>query len=168
MVGQCEEGDTGYSVSTIISKLGISYSGASLVTSSQAVNTSFAITGPARGESSTVTVDSSHNWVPTKPGRYTVVVNASLGTDSRASAGATFTGTKSTVNNTETVLSLFVAYDDIEIFADMNGNVGTPTIHFTYTDNNGNDADLPYEFDMVTGSESIYSYTISVSTLKDM
>ncbi len=168
MVGQCEEGDEGYSVSTLTSKLGVSYSGASLVTSSQTVNTTFSITGPARGESSTVTVDSTHNWVPTKPGRYTVVVNASLGTDERDSEGATFTGTKSTVGNTSTVLSLFVAYDDIEIYADMNGNVGTPTIHFTYTDNQGNDADLPYEFDMVTGSESIYSYTISVSTLADV
>lgn len=169
MVGQCKEGATGYTVSQIQSWLGITFNGSLASTSSQTVAQTYTITGPVgRGVPTEATVDSDHNWVPLKPGRYTVSLNASLGTDERASAGATFTGSKSTVGDTQTVLDLFVAFDDIEIYADMNGNVGTPTIHFTYTDNHEQDADLPYEFDMVTGSESIYSYTISVSTLKDV
>lgn len=173
MVGQCKEGATGYTVSQIQSWLGITFNGSLASTSSQTVAQTYTITGPVgRGVPTEATVDSDHNWVPLKPGRYTVSLNASLGTDERASAGATFTGSKSTVGDTQTVLDLFVAFDDIEIYADMNGNVGTPTIHFTYTytdnQNQIQTADLPYEFDMVTGSESVYSYTISVSTLKDV
>ena len=170
MVGQCKEGATGYTVSQIQSWLGITFNGSLASTSSQTVAQTYTITGPVgRGVPTEATVDSNHNWVPLKPGRYTVSLSATLGTDSRDSAGATFSATKDTVGNTQTVLDLFVAYDDIEIYADMNGNVGTPTIHFTYQDTNNNNeyTDLPYEFDMVTGSESIYSYTISVSTLKD-
>lgn len=171
LVNQCKEGDTGYTVAQIQSKLGITYNGSLVNTSSQTVSQTYAITGPTnRGTSSTVYANSTTNWVPTKPGRYEFSLSASLGTDNRTGAGATFEGTASqTTGDNPATLVLYVAYDEIEVYADMNGNVGTPTIHLTYLDTSNNNAetDLPLEFDMVTGSESIYSRTITLSTLKE-
>ena len=170
LINQCKEGDTGYTVAQIQSKLGITYSGSLATTSSQTINQDYTITRP---DNTTVHADNTHNWVPTLPGEYTFTFTASLGTDNREGAGAIFRRAKDQTDSGAT-LKLYVAYDEIEFFADMNGNIGTPTIHFTYTDTKGTesveddeDADLPLEFDMVTGSESIYSRIISLSTLKD-
>ena len=169
----CDEEDEGHSLDNITGRLNISYTNSSLAMSApngsaQTVNyTSYTITGPVNRPgvvSSPVTVDSTHNWKPNEPGKYEVVPHASLGTPDD-SPTACFTADAP-------ILYLYVAYDDIEIYADMNGNVGTPTIHFTYMDTKGTaseeddeEADLPYEFNLVTGSESIYSCTINVPIL---
>ena len=71
--------------------------------------------------------------------------------------------------------TLWVAFDEVSIYVDMNDNVGNPVLNFKYlADSSGKPSDsgtvvtqLPYEMDLVTGSESIYKYTISISKLKD-
>ena len=161
-----DEENGGYSLSQIRNRLEISYTDSSLADSNGSAQTvyysSYTITGPVNRTgvpSSAVTVDSTHNWEPTEPGKYEVTLHANLGTF----------GADSTINSTADYsqdLYFYVAFDEIKIYADMNGNVGTPTIHLPYLDNQNQPADLPYEFDMVTGSESIYSVTISLARLR--
>lgn len=70
--------------------------------------------------------------------------------------------------------TLYVAFDDIDIYVDMNSNVGNPILNFAYKvgDDGMPDADgentayLPYEMELETGSESIYKYTIKMSKLR--
>lgn len=73
--------------------------------------------------------------------------------------------------------TLWVAFDEISIYVDMNDNVGNPILNFKYYIKNDvpvaagtSDAtvtQLPYEMDLVSGSDSIYKYTISISKLRD-
>lgn len=73
--------------------------------------------------------------------------------------------------------TLWVAFDEISIYVDMNDNVGNPILNFKYYIKNdvpvaagtsGADVtQLPYEMDLVSGSDSIYKYTISISKLRD-
>ncbi|MBR1730984.1 MAG: hypothetical protein IJ725_00925, partial [Ruminococcus sp.] len=162
-----EKGTT-YSIDNIIGseKLNISYTG-SLKGSGQTVNTSITVTGPmGRSDvtSEEVTLDSSHTWTPDESGKYTLELTAYIGTDGRADEG-----TPTFVLPTKQY-TLYVAYDEIAVYADMNGNVGTPILSFNYSylDDNNNTVTgtLPYEFDLVTGSESVYSVVLSLPVLQ--
>ncbi len=122
--------------------------------------TSVKVTGPmGKATKSTITLASdSAKWTPNYQGRYQVEYTVKIGVDARNSVGATFEKTLT--------MDIWVAFDDIAIYVDMNGNVGTPILNFAYTDG-GTTAYLPYEMDLVTGSESIYGYTIKCSKLKN-
>ena len=147
-----------YTLSDMLSYLGISYYGTVLDDMDQTVAQSFTITGPIGRDdvaSSDAVLSESQSWTPQYPGKYTFTLEADLDSGD--------------INiNSEVVLrlnreyTLYVAYDDVTVYADMNGNVGTPALHFSYTDN-GQQADLPYELDMVTGAESIYSTVLKLS-----
>ena len=74
-------------------------------------------------------------------------------------------------------LYLWVAFNEIDIFVDMNSNVGNPIANFRYyTDQYGNPvyegtsnaqvAYLPFEMELVTGSESVYQTTVKLDKLR--
>ncbi len=129
-------------------------------------NTAFTITGPS-GSASPQTYNLYNNaesFPASVQGMYTVSYTTKFGYDAN--------GNEITK---ETSVSLWVAFDDVNIYVDMNGNVGNPILNFKYrVDSSGNPdasgsnyAYLPYEMDLVTGSESVYKYTIKISKLKD-
>lgn len=158
------EKDHTYSLSDITGSgwLNISTTG-SLVNSSQTVNESFTIRKV--GTNDNVTLDSTHNWTPSEAGRYRLAYSAAVGVDERSGAGANFEVSKT--------YYLYVAYDEVTIYADMNGNIGIPTIYFDYRyedpDNAGSyiAGTLPYEMELMTGSETTYSTVVSLKTLKN-
>ncbi len=125
--------------------------------------TSFTITGPI-GKSTSRTYDlTGENFPASYQGKYTVSYTTRYGYEAA--------GNDHPILKTETA-TLWVAFDDITIYVDMNDNVGNPILNFKYyTDANGNPAVsgttayLPYEMDLVTGSESIYKYTVKISKL---
>ena len=135
-------------------------------------NTAFSISGP-NGSPEAVTYEyvntSSPNYTTSaftanKQGKYTVSYTTRFGTDA---AGNDIIRTKTAI--------LYVAYDDVTIYVDMNGNIGNPVLNFKYyvdsdekptASTTAKEAYLPYEMDLVTGSESIYRYTIKLSKLK--
>lgn len=96
------------------------------------------------------------------PGKYRVEYTTKFGTDE---------------NNANIIASLenkyfWVANDEVDVYVDMNENVGVPVLKFKYkVDAQGNpassgtDAILPCEMDLVTGSDSIYKYTVKKATL---
>ena len=136
-------------------------------------NTAMTIEGPI-GKSTSRIYDfvntTSSNYVTSFPadkqGKYRLLYTTRFGYDAN--------------NNpiTRTIeKTLWVAADDIDVYVDMNDNVGTPILNFKYYVNSQGDpvvsgtsgateAYLPYEMDLATGSESVYKYTIKVSKLK--
>lgn len=77
---------------------------------------------------------------------------------------------------------------NVDIYVDMNDNVGTPILNLKYFVNSNGDpvsytsvdangypvqpagstpANLPFEMELVTGSESIYRYTLKIPKLRD-
>ncbi len=162
--------------------------------------TSITISGPVgkAGARTYELVDTtSDNYVAAFPadvqGRYSVSYTTVFGTDEGGVSNAK-------IQRTEP-MTLWVAYDDITIYVDMNDNVGTPILGFKYyidttpssknylnptaayikngslyykdSDNaehpitESNISYLPYEMDLVTGSESVYRYTVKTSKLKN-
>lgn len=129
-------------------------------------NTAFTIEGPIdKGIHTEVNLKTA-NFTATTQGRYTVKYTTKFGTNA---SGADITRTKE--------MTLYVAFDDVTIYVDMNDNIGNPILNFKYKQKNevpvaantsgATDAYLPYEMDLVTGSESIYKYTIKTSKLRD-
>ena len=105
----------------------------------------------------------TNDFVATKQGKYIVKYTTKFGKD----------GHEDDIIKTKE-MTLYVAFDDVTIYVDMNDNVGNPILNFKYfTDAQGNPAStgtpayLPYEMDLVTGSESIYKYTVKTSKLKE-
>lgn len=131
----------------------------SLVTSPgiTVTNTEYSIYGPVgKSTAQTYNMLSGSGSFPTKySGRYIVTYTARF---SKA-------GTTPLIEKTVTT-SLWVALDEISIYVDMNDNVGNPILNFKYSDS-GTTAFLPYEMDLVTGSESIYKYTIKISKMRN-
>lgn len=127
-------------------------------------NTAFTITGPiGKAESDTVNL-LTNSITFSKQGKYQVSYTTKFGKDENADIVRTITA------------NVYVAFDDIDIYVDMNDNVGNPVLNFKYSVNSSGDpvadgtngastAYLPYEMDLVTGSESIYKYTIKISKL---
>ncbi len=111
-----------------------------------------------KGGDSYTNLLSGESWKPESHGRYKVKyqVRYKNSTDSYTGGGATFT-------TEEKEYYIYVAWDEISVYVDMNGNVGTPTLNFTY-DTNKN---LPFDMNLVSGSESIYEYTLDLKKLKD-
>ena len=142
----------------------------SLVTSPgiDVTNTTFKITGPA-GKSDAQEYDMTQQnavFPTTRSGRYEVIYTVRF-----TKEGSDHERVKSITT------SLWVALDEISVYVDMNDNIGTPILNFKYfVDSSGNpvsagttgaeEAFLPYEMDLVTGSESIYKYTIKTSKLR--
>ncbi|MBQ7503945.1 MAG: hypothetical protein IJT79_01320 [Ruminococcus sp.] len=164
--------DPDHTATSLRHLLKISYTGSSLAKpaasggSAQTVAETYRIIPPGGTVSDAIYVSGNNKWKPTVPGRYTIkLTEASLGELNENNDDPTVNFDVALNHN----FYLYVAYDEIEVYADMNGNVGTPTIHLTYLDTSNNNAetDLPLEFDMVTGSESIYSRAITLSTLKE-
>lgn len=123
-------------------------------------NIAFTIEGPGIATSLDL---KTNDFVATKHGKYIVKYTTKFGKDGH---GDDLIETKS--------MTLYVAFDDVTIYVDMNDNVGNPILNFKYfTDAQGNPAStgtpayLPYEMDLVTGSESIYKYTVKTSKLKE-
>ena len=133
-------------------------------------NYAFTITGPI-GKSNSTTYDllntSAENYVSSfpadKPGRYTINYTTRFGFD-----------THNDFILRTAQMTLWVNSDDIDVYVDMNDNVGIPILNIPYQIDANNEpvasggtlAYLPYEMDLVTGSESIYKYTIKISKLK--
>ena len=132
--------------------------------------TSFTIEGPI-GKSTSKTydlingtnLDENNKFPASEQGRYTVRYTSQFGTYADGT----------TISRTETA-SLWVA-DEINVYVDMNENIGIPILNFEYhVDSSGNPAAsgtvayLPFEMDLVTGSESIYKYTLKISNLRDV
>lgn len=126
-------------------------------------NSAFKIEGPV-GKAESETIDLlSKNFVAKTQGKYKVKYTTTYG---KTAGNNDIKATKEMI--------LYVAFDDISVYVDMNDNVGNPILNFKYfTDAQGNPAAsgttayLPYEMDLVTGSESIYKYTFKVSKLKE-
>lgn len=128
-------------------------------------NTAFTIEGPIDKGIHTVVNLKTTSFPAATQGRYTVKYTTKFGTDA---SGTAITRTKE--------MTLYVAFDDVTIYVDMNDNVGNPILNFKYKQKNevpvssttsgATDAYLPYEMDLVTGSESIYKYTVKTSKLK--
>lgn len=141
-------------------------------------NTAFTIKGPIdKGDNTTVDLyPNDSTFTATKQGRYTVSYTSHFGYDA---SGKDITRTKE--------MTLYVAYDDITVYVDMNDNIGNPILNFKYFTNNAGApvkytsisnntpvqpsgssvAYLPYEMELVTGSESVYKYTIKLSKLRN-
>ncbi len=128
-------------------------------------NTAFTIEGPVdKGDHTTVDL-TEENFIAKKQGRYIVKYTTKFGTDA---SGSDITKTQE--------MTLYVAFDDVTVYVDMNDNIGTPILNFKYWQKNEQpvvqgadgaaEAYLPYEMDLVTGSESIYKYTVKTSKLK--
>ena len=92
--------------------------------------TSFTITGPI-GKSTSRTYDlTGENFPASYQGKYTVSYTTRYGYEAA--------GNDHPILKTETA-TLWVAFDDITIYVDMNDNVGNPILNFKYyTDANGN------------------------------
>ncbi len=128
-------------------------------------NTVFTIYGPI-GKAGAETVDlKSADFTSPKQGKYRITYTTQFGTKANGTSYYEATST----------FYLWVAYDDVTVYVDMNDNVGTPILNFEYqADQNGlpvtsggTAAYLPYEMDLMTGSESVYKYTVKTSKLKD-
>lgn len=127
-------------------------------------NDTFTITGPVgKAGVSTKTVDLlKYDFEATTQGRYTVTYVTNYGKN--ANNGNILKTCEATI---------YVAFDEVSIYVDMNENVGNPILNFKYladssgkpVETGGNVTQLPYEMDLVTGSESIYKFTISISKL---
>ena len=138
----------------------------------ETTNVSLKIEGPlGKPNSSTYTLINTDNpsgvvakFPADKQGKYTVTYVTRVGTDVNGNP-----------IDVPATASLWVAYDDIDIYVDMNDNVGIPILNFKYYEKNGSpvvqgtsgatEAYLPYEMNLVTGSESVYKYTIKLSKL---
>ena|GEM_PF-6824695 len=79
---------------------------------------------------------------------------------------------------TKTAVGTLWVTDEVTVYVDMNDNVGNPILNFKYyTNSSGTPVDegtdgaieayLPYEMELVTGSESIYKYTIKISKMRN-
>lgn len=157
-----EVGDT-LTASQIKTKFGIANSG-SVVSNPgiNATNATFEITGPiGKNGSSTVNL-LEKDFEAKKQGKYRVRYVTTYGTNA---SNAPIYG--------EAIMYLWVAFDEVSIYVDMNSNIGNPVLNFKYLANqygeydpNGTEAYLSYEMDLVTGSESIYEYTITLSNLE--
>lgn len=112
------------------------------------------------------TLSSSTTWTPNKHGRfkveYTIQYNGGV-----AQSGATASFTKTTN------FYIYVRYDEVTVYVDMNGNVGSPMLNFDYKANSdgtpnasgSSTAILPYEMSLVTGSENVYAYKVDLKKL---
>ncbi len=124
--------------------------------------TGFTIQKPNTDETvNLLSTDSSNNkWTPSASGTYEVKykVKYSSGVDSDASNDVHF--------EKEDTFYIYVAHEEIDVYVDMNDNVGTPTLNFNYT-LNGTSGVLPYDMSLVSGSESIYTYKVNLKKLND-
>ncbi len=124
--------------------------------------TGFTIQKPNTDETvDLLSTDSSNNtWTPSASGTYEVKykVKYSSGVDSDASNDVHF--------EKEDTFYIYVAHEEIDVYVDMNDNVGTPTLNFNYT-LNGTNGVLPYDMSLVSGSESIYTYKVNLKKLND-
>ena len=79
---------------------------------------------------------------------------------------------------TKTAVGTLWVTDEVTVYVDMNDNVGNPILNFKYYTNSSGtpeyegtsgaiEAYLPYEMELVTGSESIYKYTIKISKMRN-
>lgn len=133
----------------------------------------FTLTGPI-GKASRKTYDmiNGTNLVNGKfpadvAGKYTVNYGVYFGKDANGD----------TLSVPNATMTLWVASEEVTIYVDMNANVGNPILNFKYWTkaetpveqgtSEAVEAYLPYEMDLVTGSESIYKYTISIKKLRD-
>lgn len=129
-------------------------------------NTAFTIEGPVDKGDHTIVDLTEKNFIAKKQGRYIVKYTTKFGTDASGSE----------IKKTQE-MTLYVAFDDVTVYVDMNDNIGTPILNFKYWQKNeqpvaqgtagATEAYLPYEMDLVTGSESIYKYTVKTSKLKN-
>lgn len=162
----------GKTAAELITLFGIAPSG-SLVSAPgiTTTNTVFTVTGPI-GKASSKTYDfiNGTNLVNSKfpattQGKYSVTYTTRFGYDDHGDP----------ITRTET-MALWVAFDDVNIYVDMNDNIGIPVLNFKYYVNSSGtvvaagtsgatEAYLPFEMDLVTGSESIYKTTIKISKL---
>ena len=129
--------------------------------------TAFTITGPiGKASSTTYNLLAGQTFPASAQGKYTVSYTTCFGYEAA--------GNDHPIVRTETA-TLWVAFDDITIYVDMNENVGNPILNFRYWVKNevpvaagtsgASPAYLPYEMDLMTGSESVYKYTIKISKL---
>ena len=93
------------------------------------------------------------------PGKQIVKVTTQYTFGEKATPGgaATFT--------IERTFPMYVTYSKIDVYVDMNDNVGNPSLNFTYTESNVSKT-LPFDMSLVTGSESIYKTTLDLNKLK--
>ena len=154
----------------LIALFGVSPSG-SLCTSPgiETQNTSFTITGPVGAGSTPVELKSGNSYnafTATRSGKYQVEYTTYFGKD-KDNHDITKTAT----------MSLWVEVDEVNVYVDMNDSIGNPILNFLYYTNSSGtpvtagtagavQAFLPCEMDLVTGSSSIYKYTVKISTLK--
>lgn len=129
-------------------------------------NTAFTIEGPVDKGLHTITDLKTTSFKAEKQGRYIVKYTTKFG---KNASGNDITRTKE--------MTLYVAFDEVSVYVDMNDNIGTPILNFKYWQNNqtqtpvestesgATEAYLPYEMELVTGSESIYKCTIKTSDL---
>lgn len=160
---------TGTSTNSIKTLLGIDTRG-SLIGSSPAISanvTAFMIQKDpkvALNESNSTTyvnlTNNSNKWKAEKSGKYKVIYRTKYtnGVDADDSTGATFEHTG--------IFYIYVALDEVNVYVDMNDNVGTPTLNFSYTSGSSTKT-LPYDMSLVNGSESIYKYTVKLSKLQE-
>ena len=158
------DADKHWTGNEIKSKFGIVPSGSvvSSLTDACTENTSFTIQGPTN-KAGTVPVNLlTSNFTALEQGKYDVIYTTKYGV----------TADNTPITN-HIKLTLYVAYDDVAVYVDMNDNTGNPIINFKYrVDANGApanpgvaDAYLPYELELVNGSESVYKYTVKTSKL---
>lgn len=129
-------------------------------------NTAFTIEGPVDKGLHAITNLKTTSFKAEKQGRYIVKYTTKFG---KNASGNDITRTKE--------MTLYVAFDEVSVYVDMNDNIGTPILNFKYWQNNqtqtpvestesgATEAYLPYEMELVTGSESIYKCTIKTSDL---
>ncbi len=103
---------------------------------------------------------SNNTWTPAHKGKYIVKyqVQYKYGHDEISSGGATFTTKVQTYN-------IFVLDPEVTVMVDMNDNNGNPSLNFRYTDSNTVNNYL-CSMELVSGSESIYAYTLDLKKLK--
>ena len=115
----------------------------------------------------------NEKWQPKKAGRYTVTYKTQYkaASDNITGGGAAFV----TTNNT---FYIYVAYDEVTVYIDMNNNVGNPRLLFTYYVNSSgtpvasgtsgaSERTLPFDMSLVTGSDTVYSYKVNLKNLSD-
>jgi hypothetical protein len=131
--------------------------GSSLTTAAPSIDTSissFTVNGTKLdNDTATYTFDTPAKQIIKIKLKYT------YGEDAVSGGGATFeTGEKT--------FYLYVTYNKIDVYIDMNDNVGNPSLNFTYTEG-GSSHNLPVDMSLVNGSESIYKATLDLEKLKN-
>lgn len=91
-----------------------------------------------------------------------------------SSTVSVFTKENATSTDEYTIYVDYVISGNVSVYVDMNENVGNPVLNFKYHESNGTpvasggtetERNLPFEMDLVNGSDSVYQYTINTSSL---